>query len=200
MRLSSIVTFLLLIAPTGAQNCQDLGTEVIDQGCTEDYHICVYRNGGQVVGGNTGHHCALCINSQQPKRFEQTFLDKGCEFEVPVCVGARPLASNVEGTACAICVNSFPSTVDPNNIDDGCPPQAPVCVNDEGKNPALRKPDTNCVAKCMDTSSQDKDKGVSCCVLLIINLMSPLLIINSFLSKVSAVLPELCFGRRIRSG
>ncbi|GAX17809.1 hypothetical protein FisN_18Hu009 [Fistulifera solaris] len=159
MRLSLAVTFLLLAAPIGAQNCLDLGPEVIDQGCTEEYPICVYRNGGQVVGGNTGHHCALCINSQQPNRFEQVFPDEGCDFDVPVCVGTRPLASNVEGTACALCVNSFPSTVDPNNVDDGCPPQRPVCVKDDGKNPAVRKPGTNCVAKCVDTSSQSKDKG-----------------------------------------
>ncbi|GAX17808.1 hypothetical protein FisN_18Hu008 [Fistulifera solaris] len=160
MRLFSILLSLLFIGPAAAQtSCRDLGQWVIDQRCTEDKPICVYRNGGQVVGGNRGHHCALCINSQQPNGYWQVDLDEGCDFDARVCVGRRPLAANVEGTACAVCVNSIPTTIDANDIDDGCPPEAPICVNDDGSEPALRKPGTKCIADCFDTSNFELDIG-----------------------------------------
>ncbi len=166
MRLSSILFSLLFAGPAAAQTtCRDLGQWVIDQRCTEEKPICVYRNGGQVVGGNRGHHCALCINSQQPNRFWQVDLDEGCDFDARVCVGRRPLAANVEGTACAVCVNSIPTTIDANDIDDGCPPEAPICVNDDGSEPPLRKPGTKCIADCVDTGYNEPDIGVSCYVM-----------------------------------
>ncbi|GAX17810.1 hypothetical protein FisN_18Hu010 [Fistulifera solaris] len=160
MRLSSILFSFLFAGPVGAQtSCRDLGKGVIDQRCTEDFPVCVTRNGAQVVGGNRGHHCALCINSQQPNRFWQVDPDEGCDFDFRVCVGSRPLAANVEGTACATCVNSIPDTIDANTFDDGCPPDAPICVNDDGSEPALRKPGTNCIADCVDTSYFEMDVG-----------------------------------------
>lgn len=164
MRLSFIIPFLSLATPTWAV-CRNLGKEVTDKGCTEDNPICVARNGGEVVGNNQGHHCALCINSQQPNDFDQVSPDEGCDDVNRVCVGRRQLASNVEGTACAVCFNSIPATLDPNDIDDGCPPEAPVCVNDAGKSPAIWTPGTKCVAKCVDTSLFGDDNGVRCCMM-----------------------------------
>ncbi|GAX18733.1 hypothetical protein FisN_26Hh023 [Fistulifera solaris] len=139
--------------------CRDLGKEVIDQGCTEAFPTCVYANGGQVVGGLGGHHCALCINSRFPSNAGQVAPDEGCDEEFRVCVGSRPLAANVEGTACALCVNSISAATDPNDIDDGCPPTAPICVNDSGQSPALRTFGTKCVANCVDTSRLGADRG-----------------------------------------
>ncbi|GAX20076.1 hypothetical protein FisN_18Lu005 [Fistulifera solaris] len=159
MRISAIASLLLLAAPTSAQTCRDLGKGVIDQGCNEDFPTCVYANGGQVVGGNAGHHCALCINSRFPSNAGQTAPDEGCDEEFRVCVGGRQLAANAEGTACAVCFNSISATSDPRDIDDGCPPEAPVCVNDSGASPAIWTPGTNCVAKCVDTSLASKDRG-----------------------------------------
>lgn len=169
MRLSSTVTFLLVAASAWAAPCRDLGKEVIDEGCTDMYPTCVYRNGGQVVGGNAGHHCALCINSRQPNDVDQVAPDEGCDEEFRVCVGSRQLASNVEGTACAVCFNSISAALDPNDIDDGCPPTAPVCVNDAGQSPAIWTPGTKCVANCFDTSLLGGDKGVSCRVVILCN-------------------------------
>ena len=144
--------------------CRDLGRGVIDQRCNEDNPICVYANGGQVVGGNTGQRCALCINSLQPNDVDQVAPDEGCDDVTRVCVGSRQLAADAAGTACAVCFNSIPSTIDPSDIDDGCPPTAPVCVNDEGISPALWTPGTACVAACFDTSLSGADEGVSDCV------------------------------------
>ncbi len=188
MRLSFILLSLLFAGPAGAQtNCRDLGKGVIDQRCTEDFPVCVTRNGAQVVGGNRGHHCALCINSQQPNRFWQVDPDEGCDADFRVCVGPRPLAANVEGTSCATCVNSIPDTIDANTFDDGCPPEAPICVNDDGSEPALRKPGTNCIADCVDTSYFELDVGVSCCLLSVFDtefFLPDSRLFAMFLSKV----------------
>jgi hypothetical protein len=163
MRLSFIFISLLFAVPTRAQTtCRNLGQWVIDQRCTEEKPVCVYRNGGQVVGGNTGHHCALCINSQQPNCFWQVDPDEGCNGDFRVCVGRHPLAANFEGTSCAVCVNSIPTTLDANDIDDGCPPEAPICVNDDGTDPALQKPGTKCIVDCVNTDYYGLDVGVSC--------------------------------------
>ncbi|GAX17908.1 hypothetical protein FisN_18Hh114 [Fistulifera solaris] len=162
MRFVSPLLWLGLVATACSQRtpvCRDLGKGVIDQGCTEDFPTCVYRNGGQVVGGNAGQRCALCINSQQPNHVDQVAPDEGCDDVNRVCVGKRQLAANVEGTACAVCFNSIPTSIDPNDIDDGCPPTTPVCVNDDGESPALWTPGTDCVAKCVDTSLTGPDKG-----------------------------------------
>ena len=164
MRIASIISFLMLAVPASAATCTDLGKEVIDKDCTEAYPTCVYANGGQVVGGNVGHHCALCINSRFPNRITQVVPDEGCDEEYRVCAGSRQLAADVEGTACVVCSNSIPTTIDPRDIDDGCPPEANVCVNDAGNSPALYAPGTKCVAKCVDTKVSGTDKGVSCCV------------------------------------
>ncbi len=146
--------------------CRNLGKDVIDQGCNEALPVCVYANGGEVVGTNAGHHCALCINSLQPNDADQVAPDEGCDIVDRVCVGptARQLAATMEGTACAPCVNSIPTDIDPTDIDDGCSPKAPVCVNDAGDSPALYTPGTACVANCFDSSLTDADDGVSCCV------------------------------------
>ena len=163
MRLVSNISFLMLAAvPAWAAvtTCKDLGKEVIDKNCTEAYPTCVYANGGQVVGGNIGHHCALCINSRFPNRITQVIPDEGCDEEFRVCAASRPLGANVEGTACVVCTNSIPTTIDPSDIDDGCPPEANVCVDDAGNSPALYAPGTKCVAKCVDTSVSGTDKGV----------------------------------------
>jgi hypothetical protein len=160
MRLSSVVAFLFFAAPTVAQWCTDLGKGVIDDCCTEEQPICVHHNGGAAHNAK-GHHCALCINSKFPLSTRQTAPDEGCDEEFRVCVGDRPLASNVEGKACAVCVNSLQSFSDPNDMDDGCPPQAPVCVNDSGADPPIRTRGTQCVAKCVDTSVTGSDQGVS---------------------------------------
>lgn len=148
-----------------ATPCRDLGSGEIDEGCNETYPVCVSANGGQVVGGNPGHHCALCINSLQPNDIDQVEPDEGCDASARVCVGeTRQLAADVEGTTCAVCYNSIAADIDPNDIDDGCPPSAPVCVDDTGESPALWTPGTVCVAKCIDTSPSDADEGVSYCV------------------------------------
>ncbi len=167
MRFVSLLLWFRLVAIASSQRnptCRDLGKGVIDQGCTDEFPTCVYRNGGQVVGGNAGQRCALCINSVQPNDVDQVAPDEGCDEVNRVCVGKRQLAANVEGTACAVCFNSIPTSIDPNDIDDGCPPTTPVCVNDAGDSPALWTPGTDCVAKCIDTSLTGPDKGVSSCV------------------------------------
>jgi hypothetical protein len=161
MLFSSIVAFLFFATSTVAQPpCTDKGKGVIDDCCTEDLPICVHWNGA-AAHGVTGHHCALCINSQFPLSTRQTAPDEGCDEEFRVCVGDRPLAASVEGKDCAVCVNSLQSFSDPNDMDDGCPPQAPVCVNDSGADPPIRTRGTQCVAKCVDTSLTGSDQGVS---------------------------------------
>ncbi len=134
-----------------AATCRDLGRGDIDEGCNVTYPVCVTANGGEVIRGNLGHHCAYCINSQQPNDVNQVGIDDGC-------------SANVEGKACAVCYNSIAADTDPSDIDDGCSPTAPVCVNDAGESPALWTPGTVCVANCFDTSRDDADEGVSCCV------------------------------------
>lgn len=167
MRLSLVLVLGLLPSAwsrTRVRNtCKDLGKGVIDQGCNETAPVCVYNNGGQVVGGNAGQRCALCINSLQPNDVDQVAPDEGCNDVNRVCVGSRQLAANAAGTACAVCFNSIPTSIDPNDIDDGCPPTAPVCVGDDGASPALWAPGTDCVANCVDTSLSGADKGVSDC-------------------------------------
>ncbi|GAX17806.1 hypothetical protein FisN_18Hh006 [Fistulifera solaris] len=161
MLFSSIVAFLFFATSTVAQPpCTDKGKGVIDDCCTEDLPICVHWNGA-AAHGVTGHHCALCINSQFPLSTRQTAPDEGCDEEFRVCVGDRPLAASVEGKDCAVCVNSLQSFSDPNDMDDGCPPQAPVCVNDSGADPPIRTRGTQCVAKCVDTSLTGSDQGCS---------------------------------------
>lgn len=69
-----------------------------------------------------------------------------------------------EGTTpCAACINSISTELDPNAIDDGCSPSAPVCVTDSGDSLDLGALGTTCVAKCFDTSRSRIDEGVSCC-------------------------------------
>jgi hypothetical protein len=148
-----------------AATCRDLGRGDIDEGCNVTYPVCVTANGGEVIRGNLGHHCAYCINSQQPNDVNQVGIDDGCNATARVCVGdTRQLSANVEGKACAVCYNSIAADTDPSDIDDGCSPTAPVCVNDAGESPALWTPGTVCVANCFDTSRDDADEGVSCCV------------------------------------
>ena len=148
-----------------ATACRDAGRgEIIDEDCNATYPVCVSANGGQVVGGNPGHHCAYCINSMQPNDIAQVAPDEGCDDVNRVCVdGSRQLAADVEGSTCAVCYNSIAADTDPKDIDDGCPPSAPVCVNDAGDSPALWNPGTTCVANCVDTSRfTDADEGVRC--------------------------------------
>lgn len=152
--------------------CRDLGRGEIDEGCNETYSVCVHANGGEVIDRLAGHHCAYCINSVQPNRVEQVAPDDGCDASARVCVGARELAADVEGTSCAVCYNSIPTDLSPNVMDDGCPPSAPVCVNDAGESPPLRTPGTACVANCFDTSRTGTDEGVSsCCVYTVSSAM-----------------------------
>lgn len=152
------------VLETGS-SCRDTGRDVIDQGCNETHPICVHANGGEAVSGSEGDHCAYCINTVEPNNENQVPPDEGCDEIHRVCVGDQQLAANVEGTACAVCFNSFPHDFDPNALDDGCPPTAPFCVNDDGDSPELWTPGTVCVANCFDTSVSDADEGVSCCVL-----------------------------------
>lgn len=150
------------------QSCRDLGQNVMDEGCSETTPVCVDANGREVTGGNAGHHCAYCTNSRQPNGIDQVGPDEGCDEVSRVCMSDRKLKkANEEGTTCAVCINSRPADKNPKKIDDGCPPTAPVCVNDVGNRPKSWTPGTACVAKCFDTSVSGADKGVRyyyCCV------------------------------------
>ncbi|GAX18734.1 hypothetical protein FisN_26Hu024 [Fistulifera solaris] len=146
--------------------CQDLGKNVVDKECTPAQPICVHPRGGVVSNSGFGDHCATCINSRFGASPGQVTPDEGCTNEFRICVGKNgntTLAGNTEGFACAVCTNSIANAVHPGNMDEGCPPFAPMCVDATGKDPAHKAVGTKCVAKCVDTkrTGSGTDRGCS---------------------------------------
>jgi hypothetical protein len=144
------------------QTCRNLESfGAIDEGCSATTPFCVDAKGFGVTDGNTVDHCVYCIHLSQPNSKDQVGVDEGCDDVKRVCTSDRKLKKiNQGGTMCAVCVNTVPSDQNPNKFDDGCPPFAPVCVDDGNTRPKSGRLGTACVAQCVDTSVAAKDQGV----------------------------------------
>ena len=126
------------------------GRDARDFGCPKSKPVCV-DNSGYDLAANVSIHVETCCF--QPAIVYRTNQNTDT---IPFIF----LSLQVAGSECATCFNSLDSD-NACDLDDGCPPSKPDCVNADGlTSPPLWMPGEKCRARCEDTADGlGVDKG-----------------------------------------